>query len=80
MLCIMHECIDCKKYNESMLISYIWQICMEEGAGREPVGGGRRWLMRVHAFIINIGGRGRAGAGRREKTGSCESYVYTCIV
>ena len=45
----MHECIDCKKYNESMLISYIWQICMEEGAGREPVGGGKT--------VINAGAR-----------------------
>ena len=53
---------------------------MEEGAGREPVGGGKTVINAGAHFYINIGGRGRAGAGRREKTGSCESYVYTCII
>jgi len=68
MICIMHECVDCKKYNESMLISYIWQL----HGGRGRAGTGRRGETVINAgacFYINIGGRGRAGAGRREKTG-----------
>ena len=43
---------------------------MEEGTGREPVGGGKTVIMFIH---ILYGGRGRAKAGRRGKT------VSVCI-
>ena len=46
---------------------------MEEGAGREPVGGGRRGYRCI--IYIYIGGRDRAGAGRRGKTESITFHL-----
>ena len=57
------------------VILYIY--ISEEGAGREPVGGGR-WCYCVMKFLYTClyhGGRGRAGAGRRGKTGLPLYYI-----
>ena len=48
---------------------------MEEGAGREPVGGGDG-VIALYTYIY-IGGRGRAGAGRRGKTVLLLYDIYT---
>jgi len=37
---------------------------LEEGAGREPVGGGKTVNDDCEYLFATIGGRGRAGAGR----------------
>ena len=56
----------CEVHN-NLLTTYAYMYLLEEGAGREPVGGGRRRFI-LYMYICIFGGRGRTGAGRRGKT------------
>ena len=53
---------------------FVTSFALEEGAGQEPVGGGRRW-----DCYIYIGGRGRARTGRRGEDGVIVVYSYKYI-
>jgi len=48
-------------YN-GMLIAYVWHNCLEEGAGREPVGGEKTAINASACFYINIRRKGPGGS------------------